>query len=126
MEGSQICGRPVRRGGAGGVPKTVSVVLCVFCGVAEVSAAAAQSPETLAYGAHLAASCAPCHQIASGYRTGNFSGSTAITGLSPKVFLERLRAKQDDPNPVMRQVASELGEAERTALAAYLATVDLR
>lgn len=128
------CGRVWRRRGA--IPLLLGAIFAL--GVAgpgptpteaaaqtAVAAPAPTPPSQLEYGAFLAKSCAPCHQVAEGYRSGNFAGAARIAGLEPALFLSKLAAKAEAGDPVMRQVAEDLGPAEREALAAYLSGVAL-
>lgn len=90
--------------------------------LASAPAAAAQSSDLIAYGEHLAAGCAPCHRIGDGHLGGNYSGSARIAGFAPEVFLQKLEKQESySANSLMRQIAQELTQEEREALAAYLA-----
>lgn len=82
--------------------------------------AAAQSADQIAYGEHLASSCAPCHRVGTAYQGGNFAGTARIVGLAPDIFLDKLRRQEESGDPLMQQIAAELTEEERAALAAYL------
>ena len=91
------------------------MLLVLVVSVGQVGAA---EPD-LEYGAHLAESCTACH-------SDGAQGIPTIVGLEPAALIAMLEAYADGTrdHPGMRVVAAGLGEPERAALGAYLATVE--
>ena len=96
----------------------MTAVAAVVLGLAP--AAAQPSPDTLAYGKHLAQECTTCHR-ADGRSGGQIPN---IFGLDREFFLTTMRFYKTGArtNPVMNSVAEALNEEQLEALAAFLAT----
>ncbi|MGV6811742.1 MAG: c-type cytochrome [Brevirhabdus sp.] len=72
------------------------------------------------YGEYLAGECLGCHKV-----NANQGGIPPINGFKRDVFITALWGYKggDRENPVMRQIAGQLGPEEMAALAEYYATI---
>lgn len=113
------------RRGPFGHPIPAAFVAALLLGAAPSRAAgqSAPDPDLVEWGSFLASSCASCHQIGPGFRTGNFSGIPSILGLERDIFVERMRALAAGADGDINTVSHQASEDEIAAIAAYLATV---
>lgn len=75
------------------------------------------------YGEYLAAECVTCHQT-----SGAKDGIPSIIGWDEASFVAALKSykTKEGTNPAMKLIASNLGEEEMAALAAYFAKLTPR
>ena len=97
---------------------------CALVLLASTASALAAEPADLALGRHLAGECTPCHANTSSSAIPSIAGrSTAWMIVSLNAMASGKRTDGEPANPAMVSVAQSLDDAQKTALAAYFASL---